>query len=456
MGILIILLSFFLSFAYIDQVSTDKQIYQPGETVLLTVSGNLFIPTTQFAKFNDVRLEISLINTYFINLGSFSYSNANQPFRRIIPITLDKNLKEGVYSIQVRLFGYYEDYRGSTSTFENFGTASIKVENNRYITLKPKNSIIADKGELNLEICSDYPVEQLEISSPFFVTSYYIPSLKDCMNYSFNYIIERKGEQTIPVYLSYKSPLKTSYNQTVNLRYIIEQDAPKFQIEIGEIPRGTSETTLRILNKYKPVQDVRIYIKEPIKMIDRQYIQIKNLEKEYSESIKVFYDGAPGVIEVPLEIRWNEDGAEKSIVQTVYVISKQNYKLEAYLDYKNLTIGKPGVLTLQIGNLENYEINSIEISFDSDAKLFSTKKFVGRISPNDYTTEQINIIPREKDNYIKVNITFYDNLNNKIVLQKEFNFEAQEAIEKQGFGLELLIIPVIIVLIFLLKKWKKF
>jgi len=276
------------------------------------------------------------------------------------------------------------------------------------------------------------------------------------MNYSFNYIIETKGEQTIPVYLSYKSPLKTSYNQTVNLRYIIEQDAPKFQIEIGEIPRGTSETTLKILNKYKPVQDVRIYIKEPIKMIDRQYIQIKNLEKEYNESIKVFYDGAPGVIEVPLEIRWNEDGAEKSIVQTVYIISKQNYKLEAYLDYKNLTIDKPGVLTLQIGNLENYEINSIEISFDSNAKLFSTKKFIGRISPNDYTTEQINIIPRQKDNYIKVNITFYDNLNNKVVIQKEFNFEAQEAIEKQGFGLELLVIPVIVILIFLLKKWKKF
>ncbi|MEM4205646.1 MAG: hypothetical protein QW336_03235 [Candidatus Anstonellales archaeon] len=463
-----ILLIVFTSGIYIETISSDKVIYRPGDTAVITVNGViLYSSTTDPPK----RLSQAIIEgttsfgTYTANIGTFELQNGvPQRFSRVLSINIPSNLNEGVYILDIKLNGFLDTEKQSGRIVNSFGSVPIRVETKRELRLEIKDKVLFDRGESELQICTNANVKNIRIRGLYLVSEYYIENLFNCSNLRFEYIIgkNRTGDIDFPIEVSYETSLNNRYTDAFVFKINVEQSPSNIKIEqIGNLENNLDR--LKLVVKYEgsdELRDVKIYSRGPIQFIKPNYLNIPELRNGSVIQLDVdtFYSGTTGVIPNEFTITYISNGATRSITLLLPIRIFNRANLDVYLDYNNLIADTQNTINVVIGNVESYNIQGVRIRLDSeDAKVLTSQRFVGEIITNDYASERFTIIPKEGLNRLSVSVYYRDSAGNQYEQNYNFEIVASKTISKEPqtspviFVVGAILILVIIYLAY--RKW---
>ncbi len=450
---------------YIEQLSFDKNIYKPGDVAILYINGVIFYSSITDPPKNFQQAIIETSTSFYqsiSNIGNLELqNNIPQRFSRtvIIPIP-NNNITEGVYTVDVKLSGYLETQR-ENKIISSYSSIALKVEKERQLDVNIRDRLLFDNGDTILEICTNRPIETVRIKGQFLVKDYYIDYIEGCKNVSISYMISNKtGSIDFPIEIQYNTKFSTFKYNTI-LKVNVEQTPTNIKLEqVTNLQDGLGKLVLMVnYEGIEEIRDVKIYSKGPILMIKPNYLTIPSLSNNKLRlEVDTFYKGNPGVVLNEFLITYNYKGTMRSITVMLPIKVFSQTNIDVYIEYNNLTAGTPGVLNVVVGNAENYNLLGVKVSlFSNTAQISNSRKFIGEILPNDYTTERFTIIPTAGKNDIKIIVNYRDNVGNEYQREYEYEINASNPIQTKNDNTFIFVIAAIAILLgwFLFRKWKK-
>ncbi len=427
---LVFLIFLGLSFSAISIDANIDKTLSPGDYgVIQTVVTNTGTDTIE-----GVVLEING-PAGFIYKSKYDVGDMNPGTTSIINIPIKvKNISSGIYVFTFKIYGYTTEGNSKNLNYKSASVAVV-VENEPIFTIEYNHTIdkngnfefvIKNNGGIarNVEISFEPNLKNKDEIFVKEIESYHKENL------TFNTENLNEGVNEIKVKIKYYDELGNLKNdeKTIYVNFDKENLELFFNQEEPIKTNKKSELKMKILNKGKKINDVKIYF-DGIDLVNKEYIYFKSIEKEAYINEIVFNKLKPGINLVNITIKYKTDGVKKMEKKTIPIEIVKDNKINIYIDAEPtpLIIGKQGTLTVTIANMGSYEINSVSVYLNDskDVKNLNVEneQFIGSLSKDDFSSVSYKI-KINKPGKIKIKVKYKDLSGEWNVVEKSFKINA--------------------------------
>ncbi len=453
----------------INSYSFDRPSYSPGEEGVLELSLSLTAQLKQgetLIGFESVGLEIP---SEFVKRNSFFIGKASPGIVSLsVPISIPENASSGVYVIPVRAFGYvvFDSVEGVKTEFRSFTSyISLKVVKDPKFSIYIKPELLSSRTNVSFTVCSESGIARelsLQTIGNFLLSSgpLFFGDVEGCKELSSIVEAFEDGKQSMNVVLSYKNEIGEPRSQNFSLpivvdrsrsNFLVSQLSPLISFEEGNLTLAIKNTGRKVSNLViKPIDGVTFVGN------DRIFISSLGEGEEIVVNQKAFASLEPSTHLVSFSFEWIEEGTTKTEVVEVplKVISKEG--VEVYLEAEPLPLkaGEPLTLSVVVANKASFPLSAVSVSLEGEVELLeiSNEKFIGSLQPDDFSSEQFEVIFNSPGKKQLTIIVFYKDPSGE---QVESSFVMEVNVKEGENDLSLILILALLALILIFKFRKR-
>ncbi|RME79237.1 MAG: hypothetical protein D6769_02990 [Methanobacteriota archaeon] len=445
----------------VSSYSTDKVSYEPGDQGVLNLNISFDYPvssTETLVGFESVYVKASSpIATKTINIGKISKGTMAVS----IPLNIDKEAKEGIYSISLEIGGSALVEKGSTTNSKVATTRTsipVKVVKTPSMTVELNPKEINKEGKTSMVVCAENGIARdVYVSSTTLSLEggkAFLGDVDGCKekNVSYDASLLNEGVNTVSFVVDYKDRIGGDHSVSISLPITVSKQSTRFTIvQDGEITHKEEEKLKLVLeNRGSRASDVRIKADENLVFpgISELYIGEIGVGEKKSIAVNAYTTLSPGKNPVKFTINWKEEGKEKSTEVSVPISVKAGNAIGVFLEATPLPLRKKGEhsLSVVVANKASYRISGVSVAISSDAfdvLDIQKERFIGSLEPDDFSSQQFKIKVKDVNNgKANVSVKYSDPSGKTYTLTKEFEL----SIEEPEKGKQDLLLPIVAVI----------